>query len=37
MNGAKSVIASADMNVTTFVKRISLGSFYMKAKQEGAI
>lgn len=32
MNGAKRVIPSADMNVTTFVKRSSLGSFYMKAQ-----
>lgn len=32
MNGAKRVIPSADMNVTTFVKRISLGSFYMKVQ-----
>ena len=36
MNGAKSVIPSADMNVTTFVKRISLGSFYMKAQARGS-
>ena len=32
VNGAKRVIPSADMNLTTLVKRISLGSFYMKAQ-----
>ena len=32
VNGAKRVIPSADMNVTTLVIRISLGSFYMKAQ-----